>query len=603
MIEEDKKQESPVPPDPSSDEEPVRMEDLLKEEEDHEDDSIRRGEIVEGEVIQVSKEFVFLNLNAKIDGKIPLIEFPSKPALGTKVECAVVNLNRETGDLLLSIQECKKIKAWKSIREAMEGDGIIEGVAGDVRGEVRMVDVGFPVPVKTFEFSNRTDDPATVKGKTLKFKVLKAIEKKNILILSRKAYLYDLREAQRKVLMENLQVGRRVKGVVKDVKDYGAFVDLGGMDGLVRRADLSWSREARPEDIVKRGDEIEVVILSIEDVKPEESVAEPVKTGPESGDAASARKHRGPPRDTKRISLGYKQLQPNPWDDVAGKYRPGMTVRGRVARVFDFGVFIELEQGIDGFAGKGDISWSPHLRSPKKFMKAGETVDARVISVNLAERKIGLSLRELLPDPWTDVKKRYQVGQKVAGEIVKVLDRGAIVRLDDDFDGFIHVDDISWEKKMVRVGDHFKAGDAVEAVILDIQPQERRIKLGVKQFEANPWEVFRSRHGENAVIKGRIKEVTPNGLVVELDAGREGFIHVRDIEKEKSERLGDHFKVGDEIDAAVIEVKVDERRIRLSQKKYGEVLERREVEKFIKTEGTGETQSLGDFITWKKKGG
>lgn len=576
---------------PAPEEEPMDMETLLRQEQEREaeDDALRRGSLVEGEVIQVGQDFVFVSLNSKIDGKIPRSEFPSPPALGARLECVVMSLDREAGDLLLSVEEARRHKGWRRVREAMERDGYIEGVVGEVRGDSRMVDVGFPVAVKLFEFNNREDDPETVQGRTLKFKILKAFQKKGLLVLSRKAYLREVREAQRREILSQLQVGRVLKGKVRDVKDYGVFVDLGGIDGLIRRSDLSWNREVKPSDLLKKGDEIEVVVLAVEQVTPEEPPKEEGKPRP--------------PRETIRVSLGYKQLQPDPWEGVADRFRPGMTVRGRVARVFDFGVFIELEPGVDAFAPRSEISWSPQPPNPRKLLKPGDTVEAKVMQVDPAGRKIGVSLKELLPDPWAEVESRYRVGQVVEGKVLRVLERAVILRLDDDFDAFLHVDEVSWEERNPRLSDRFKPGESVRAVIIDVSVRERRIRVSVKRLEPDPWEVFRTEHPEGSLVKATVKEVVPAGLVVALDGGREGFIPLRDIERSKAEALAEHFKPGDAVDAVVLEVNPAERRIRLSQKRSGEALERKEMERMMGESRKAETQTLGEMLNWRLPGG
>jgi len=560
--------------------------DLLLDSDNKSDYEVHRNDIVTGEIIQSGKEFVFVNLNAKIDGKIPVTEFEKTPKVGDKVEAAVVSINNQTGDILLSIQQCQKIKTYQKIKDALKKDGYIDGTVVDKRNDKYIVDIGFQVQIPEKEFINRIDENTSIIGKTLKFKVIKFVEKKDLIILSRKSYLFEYQKIQRKNLLENLKVGMVFKGIVRDIKDYGVFVDIGGMDGMIKLQDLSWKRNVKPEEILHKGEEIDVVVLNIEEKSAEEK--------------SLSNKKKSYSKDLK-ISLGYKQLKPNPWDNINARYKVGDKVHGKVVRVFDWGAFIELEEGIDGLAPRTEISWSVNLKSPKKLLKVGDYVDAKIISIDRIKHRIGLSLKELLPDPWNDVKKYYKVGQRVSGEIVKIIDRGVFIRLDDYFEGFLSVDDVSWTDRKIKLSERFKIGDSIDTVILDIVPQYRRIKVGLKQFEANPWEVFQNKYGTNSVVKGKIKEVTTNGIVVELENGCEGFINIREIEREKSENLAEHFKVGEEIGAAVLDIKVDEGRIKLSQKRYDEFLQRQEMEKFMKSDSTKETERLGDFIGWKNK--
>jgi small subunit ribosomal protein S1 len=324
-----------------------------------------------------------------------------------------------------------------------------------------------------------------------------------------------------------------------------------------------------------------------------------VETEPSSPETLKLPEDRKRHREDVRISLGMKHLKADPWRDVAERYQEGAVVKGRVARVFDFGAFIELEEGIDAFSRREDISWSKNLVNPRKILKAGDTVEAKIISVNAAEKKIQVSLKELLPDPWIGVARKYRPGQRIQGKVVKVIERGAFVQLDETVDGFVSIDDISWSRSYRAGGQYFRTGQDVEAVVLKVDPAERKIDLGIRQMEANPWEVFKKQRAGNNIVKGKIRRVTSAGLVVEIEGSElEGFVHARDIQKEKAERLDQHFKAGDPIEAALVEVQVDRQRIKLSLRKYESVLEAREMDKFIAAD-TVATEKLGSFFNLK----
>ena len=584
----------------SGDEESQDMGQLLRESELSDNFNIGRGEIVTGEIIQITDEFIFLNLGAKIDGKIPVSELleikdlPEKPKVGGKIEAAVVSINRETGDLILSLKECRKLKAYKAVSEALEADSFIEGRVIERRGDYYMVDIGIPIEVKAKEFLNRTDDSRDIVSKILKFKITKFIPKKDILYMSRRAYLYEARETQRKNLLQNLQVGKRVKGVVKDIKNYGMFVDLGGIDGLVHRTDISYAFEPDVSSMYKKGDEIEVLILKIE-----EPAAEPVESEPSSPETLKLPEDRRKRKEDVRITLGIKQLKNDPWHDVAERYQAGAVVKGRVARVFDFGAFIELEEGVDAFSSREDISWSKNLTSPRRLLKPGDSVQAKIISVNAGEKKIAVSLKELLPDPWIGVMQKYRVGQRIKGKVVKVTERGAFIQLDDTVDGFVSVNDISWQRGYMTGNQYFRTGQDVEATITNVSATDRKIDLSIRALEPNPWEVFKRKNPGNSIIKGRIRRVTSAGLVIQIEGSDlEGFVHARDIQKEKAEQLDRHFKANDPIEVALVEVQVDRQRIRLSLRKYESVLEAREMDKFIAAD-TEVTEKLGSFFNLK----
>ncbi|GEM_PF-1407541 len=577
------------------DDENITMEDLLRGESMEDSTDLSRGSIHKGEVILIGEEFVFLNLGSKMDGKIPLVEFAEKPKVGDKVEAAVVSVNQDAGELLLSVKAANAQKVYSDIREALAGEGVVEGKVLSKKREKNdkgeeegyyLVDIGIPVNVREKEFINRIDDVKNIIGQTFKFKITKFIEKRNVIFMSRRAYLYDLREKQRANIEKDLVPGRRVKGIVKDIRQYGVFVDLGGIDGMIHVSDLSWSRNPDPNKLVRKGDEIEVLILNIEKREPKPEDAEKNKDRP-----------RREGNDFK-ISLGYKQLMEDPWKEVSQKYDVGMVIKGTVVRIFDDGVFIQLEDGIDGFARREDISWARPLKSPKKLLNVGDTVEGKIMAVSVSEKRITISLKEVLENPWQNAKTKYHVGEKIEGKVVKVINTGAFVQLDEEIDGYIHVDNISWTRRYRNAVEFFKEGMDVEAVIIDMDVENQRINLSIKHFQSNPWEVFGNKHGENAIVKGKIVRVSKAGIAVAMDDGLEGFIPRREIPKEKEEKIEEFYKVGDEISAVVNNVRTDEKKIDLSLKRYDSVMEHKEMEKFISTEEGG-TEKMGSFFNLK----
>jgi len=543
-------------------------------------EGLRKDKVLQCKVIQIDGDYVFVDVNDKLDGKIALAEFENPPAIGDVVEAAVKVVNYDLGDLVLSIDSAKILSTKAKIIEALENDNpVIEGVVKEKNKDFYIVDIGFPVQVKEKEFNNYIDDVDNVIGRSFKFKITKFINKKNLVFLSRRAYLYDLREKQRKELLETLEIGKTVHGIVRDIKSFGVFVDLGGISGFIHISDLSWSRNPKIEDIVRPGDEIDAVVLKIEEVPLENNEG----------------------KKKIKINLGYKQLKPNPWNTVSEKYQEGATVQGKVVKLFDYGVFIELEEGVDGFAKKENISWSKYAKSPKKLLKQGEFVRAKILSVDPFEKKIDLSLKELLPNPWEEIHKKYYVGEKVKGTIVKIIEKGAFIKLDETIDGFISVDNIAWSKKRINVKDYLKVGQEVEAVVLDINAENQRIALGIKQFSSNPWEVFKSQHPKGSVIEGRVSSISDFGVFVDLGNDLVGLLHVKDITREKAENLQETFKKGDTLKLAVSDVDVEKKKIGLSEKMYLKAQENKEISEYMKNNEESNKATLGSFIQLKKE--
>lgn len=543
-------------------------------------EGLKKDKVLQCKVIQIDGDYVFVDVNDKLDGKIALAEFKNTPAIGDVVEAAVKVVNYDVGDLILSIDSAKMLSAKAKIIEAIKNDNpVIEGVVKEKKKEFYIVDIGFPVQVKEKEFQNYIDDVNDVIDHSFKFKITKFINKKNLVFLSRRAYLYDLREKQKKELLETLEIGKTVHGIVRNIKPFGIFVDLGGMDAFIHISDLSWARNPKIEDIVHKGDEIDAVVLKIEEV-PQENKEDKKKI---------------------RINLSYKQLKPNPWNKVSEKYQEGATVQGKVVKLFEFGVFIELEEGVDGFARKENISWSKYAKSPKKLLKLGEFVRAKIMSVDSFEKKIDLSLKELLPNPWEEVHKKYYVGEKVKGTIVKIIENGAFMKLDEIIDGFISVDNIAWTKKRINVKEYLKVGQEVEAVVLDINAENQRIALGIKQFSSNPWEVFKSHHPKGSVIEGRVASITAFGVFVDLDNDLVGLLHVKDVIREKSENLKENFKKGDTLKLAVSDVDVEKKKIGLSEKMYLKAQENKEISEYMKNNEESNKATFGSFIQLKKE--
>ena len=495
--------------------------------------NVNVGEVVEGTVTGITKREVLVNIGYKSEGVIPVSEFRYNPDLkvGDKIEVYVESAEDKGGQLVLSHKKARQLKSWDRVNEALEKDEIIKGYIKCRTKGGMIVDVfgieaflpGSQIDVKPIR------DYDVYVDKTMEFKVVKINQEFRNVVVSHKALIEAELEAQKQIIMSKLEKGQILEGTVKNITSYGVFVDLGGVDGLIHITDLSWGRVNHPEEIVKLDEKIRVVILDFDDQK-------------------------------KRIALGLKQLTPHPWEALDPDLKVGDKVRGRVVVMADYGAFVEIAPGVEGLIHVSEMSWSQHLRSAQEFMKVGDEVEAVILTLDRSERKMSLGIKQLTPDPWENIEVKYPVGTKCNAKVRNFTNFGVFVEIEEGIDGLIHISDLSWTKKVKHPGEFTQVGADIEVVVLEIDKENRRLSLGHKQLEENPWNEFETRFPVDSIHEGTITEMTDKGAVVSLGENVEGFCPARQLVKAD----GTTPKAGDKLDFKVLEFSKATKRITLS---------------------------------------
>ena len=495
--------------------------------------NIQSGEVLEGTVIGITKREVVVNIGYKSEGVISINEFRYNPdlAVGEKVEVYVENAEDKKGQLVLSHKKARQLRSWDRVNEALEKDEIIKGYIKCRTKGGMIVDVfgieaflpGSQIDVKPIR------DYDIYVNKTMEFKVVKINQEFRNVVVSHKALIEAELEQQKKDIISKLEKGQVLEGTVKNITSYGVFIDLGGVDGLIHITDLSWGRVNHPEEIVHLDEKLNVVILDFDDSK-------------------------------KRIALGLKQLTPHPWDALNPDLKVGDTVKGKVVVMADYGAFIEIAPGVEGLIHVSEMSWSQHLRSAQEFMKVGDEVEAVVLTLDREERKMSLGIKQLTKDPWEDIETKYAVGTKHTAKVRNFSNFGVFVEIEEGVDGLIHISDLSWTKKVKHPAEFTSKGAEIEVVVLEIDKENRRLSLGHKQLEDNPWDVFETLFTVGSVHQGTIAEVGDKGYVVTLEHGVEGFAPARQLVKED----GTPVAVGDVFELTVTEFVKGTKRITLS---------------------------------------
>ncbi len=501
--------------------------------------SIEEGAVLSGKVVAIKPDGVIVDIGYKTEGVIRIEEFTDeelkemKP--GSRIEVYVVNMRDSEGVLNLSKERASKIKIWDVLEKAAQDGTLVEGVVTERTKGGMTVDIG---GVKAFLPGSQVDikitkDVDALLRQKMFFKVLKINNKRSNVIVSRRAVLEEERARKKGETIGKIKEGAVLEGTVKNITDYGVFVDLGGIDGLLHISDISWGRITHPSEFFAIGDTIEVVVLKYD-------------------------------QTSERITLGYKQKQPDPWSSVLEKYPVGGKVKGKVVSITDYGAFVELEDGLEGLVHISEIDWTPKPKHPSKYLSIGETVEAVVLKVDREERKLSLSIRQSKPSPWTLIRENYAVGQKISGKVKSLTDFGAFVGLPEGVDGLIHISDLSWTKHVKHPSEILKKGQKVDVVVLAIDAENEKMSLGLKQFEPDPWiEVIPSRFRLGDVVHGKVLRVTDFGIFIELEGGVEGLIYSSEVVQPSGE---EEVKEGAPVFARIIKIDLDERKIGLSMK-------------------------------------
>ncbi len=499
---------------------------------------IKEGQVVKGRIISISPQEVIIDIGYKSEGSIPLDEFndPKSLKIGDEVDVFIEAAEDDQGMLLLSKSKADRQRGWENlITNYKEGD-VIEGrPVRKVKGGL-MVDIGIEafMPASLASYKGYANLDALI-NQTMKFVILKISRSRKNIVVSHRDYLIQEKDRQRKTVLEKLTVGERRNGVVKNLTDFGAFIDLGGVDGLLHVGDISWGRISHPSEILSVGQQLDIVILSVD-------------------------------RENQKISLGLKQLLPSPWQHAESKYPVGTRIKGRVVNLVPYGAFIEVEPGIEGLVHISELSWSKRLGHPSEVLEVGQDVEAVVLSVDAKTQRLSLGVRQATGDPWQTAKEKYPSGTKVVGRVRQLTDYGAFIELEDGIEGLLHNADISWTRKINHPSEVLKKGKMIEVMILTCDTDARRITLGMKQLIQDPWAELVRRFALGSVVDGTVTKVAGFGLFVEIAKDVEGLMHLSELDLGPSEKLDDRYHVGDKLRAQVIKLDEIERKIGLSNR-------------------------------------
>lgn len=529
------------------------------------------GDIVTGRVVEVQEDYVLVDINYKSEGLIPISEFRVVDGqrdieVGSTVEVYIDRIENENGMVVLSKDKADMLRAWNDISRAAENEEVIEGtIIAKVKGGLS-VDIG----VKAFLPGSQIDlrpvrNIDAYIGKRYKFKVIKFNKKRGNIVLSRRALLEEERESLRTQTLDAMKEGSVVKGVVKNITDYGAFIDLGGMDGLLHITDMSWGRVKHPSEILNVGDEIDVKVLKFDNEK-------------------------------ERVSLGLKQLKADPWESVAAEFTSGKRVKGKVVSLTDYGAFVELAEGIEGLIHVSEMSWTKRVKHPSQMLKVGDEVDVQVLEIDSANRRISLGMKQLEANPWVELKDSYPPGTIIEGEVKSITDFGAFVGVEEGIDGMIHISDFSWTKRINHPSEMFKKGDKVRAVVLGVDIENERFSLGLKQLEADPWANIEDKYKIGSQYDVKIVKLADFGVFVELESDIEGLIHISELSTKRVEKVEDVANVGDVLRAEIITIDRDSRKIGLSAKLVKLREQKADVEDYVKKATATSKTSLGDLF-------
>ena len=531
----------------------------------------KEGEVVTGVITSIDKDLVLVDIGYKSEGQIRINEFRGEDGsitakIGDTIEVMVEWWDDEDERVILSKDKAANVKVWESIKKCHDDDGTITGtISSRVKG-------GFSVDIGVLAFlpGSQADlrpirNLDEMVGKTFDFKILKYNRKRSNIVLSRRVLLEKERESKRSATLSSIHEGKVLIGTVKNITEYGVFVDLGGVDGLLHITDISWGRVKHPSDMFRMGDQINVKVLNLD-------------------------------LEKERVSLGMKQLTPDPWSTAVQKYPVGSKVTGRVVSLTDYGAFVELQEGIEGLIHVSEMSWTRKVRHPSKVVSVGESVEAVVLDIKPDARRISLGMKQAAPNPWDVIAEKYPVGTTIEGKIKNITDFGIFIGIDEGIDGLVHISDISWTKRIKHPSEIYKKGDTVQAIVLDIEKDNERFSLGIKQLQEDPWKTVGQRYKVGSEINGTITNVTDFGIFVEIEEGIEGLVHVSEISKEKIKTPVGRYNIGDMLTARVMTINSDERRIGLSVKRLEMEGEQGLLSDYVNNLGSQKTTSFGELL-------
>ncbi len=524
------------------------------------------GDVVLGTIVQVTGDHVVVDVGYKSEGVIPLYEFKDEEGkidikVGDEVDVLFERRENDSGLIGLSKEKADRQKIWGSLEEG----AVVEGkIVGRIKGGLT-VDIG----INAFLPGSQVDlrpvrNLEKLLGASFDFKIIKLNKRRGNIVLSRRVLLEEQRESMRSDTLETLSEGQEVEGIVKNLTDYGSFIDLGGIDGLLHITDMSWGRVNHPSDVLSVGEKIKVKILKYD-------------------------------RERERVSLGLKQITPDPWLEVESVYPVGGKVQGKVVSLTDYGAFVELEDGVEGLIHVSEMSWTKRIKHPNKILTVGDEVETVVLALDIPNRRISLGLKQIEPNPWEVIGEKFPIGTIIEGQVKNITDFGVFIGVDEGIDGLVHISDLSWTKRVKHPSEIFKKGDTVKAVVLNIDRDNERFSLGLKQLTPDPWESIPVKYAPGTIVRGKATSVTDFGVFLEIEEGIEGLIHVSELSQEKVESPKDIANVGDEFEAAVLNVDTVDRKIALSVKQLNSHKEKAEVQEFLGAQKQA-TSNLGALL-------
>ena len=535
------------------------------------DRDFKIGDVVKGRVVEVQEDYVLVDINYKSEGLIPISEFrvvdgQRDISVDSEVEVYIDRIENENGMVVLSKDKADMMRAWTDISRAAENEEVIEGtIIAKVKGGLS-VDIG----VKAFLPGSQIDlrpvrNIDAYIGKKYKFKVIKFNKKRGNIVLSRRALLEEERESLRSQTLDAMKEGSIVQGIVKNITDYGAFIDLGGMDGLLHITDMSWGRVKHPSEILNVGDEIEVKVLKFDNEK-------------------------------ERVSLGLKQLKADPWEAIAAEFIVGKKTKGKVVSLTDYGAFCELAEGVEGLIHVSEMSWTKRVKHPSQILKVGDEVDVQVLEIDGTNRRISLGMKQLEANPWVELKEQYAPGTIIEGEVKSITDFGVFIGVDEGIDGMVHISDFSWTKRINHPSEMFKKGDKVRAVVLGVDIENERFSLGLKQLEQDPWSNIEDKYKIGNQYDVKVVKTADFGVFVELESDIEGLIHISELSTKRVEKVEEVINVGDTVKAEIITIDRDSRKIGLSAKLVKLREAKMDVEDYVKKATATSKTSFGDLF-------
>jgi small subunit ribosomal protein S1 len=527
---------------------------------------IQEGEIVRGRIVQIERDAVLVDVGYKSEGVIDLDEFPDHGKnlqVGEEIDVLLEEKEDRDGQVILSKEKANRIKVWDDISKKYENNEVVEGVViARIKGGLT-VDIG----LKAFLPGSQIDlrpvrNLDRLIGEKLQMRIIKLNKRRGNIVLSRRVLLEEERQLAKEKTLASLAEGQIIEGVVKNITEYGAFIDLGGIDGLLHITDMSWGRVGHPSELFAIGDKVKVIVLKFD-------------------------------QEHERVSLGLKQMTPDPWTNVEDKYPEGSRVSGKVVSITDYGAFIELEEGIEGLVHVSQMSWARRTRHPSKIVNIGDTIEAVVLNVDKERKRISLGMKQIEPNPWTTVDERYPIGSEVEGKVRNLTDFGAFIALEEGIDGLIHISDMSWTHRVKHPSEVLKKGQKVKAIVLHVDKENERLSLGLKQMEPDPWTLVPTKYHVGQDVRVKIVKVASFGAFAELEDGVEGLIHLSEL---SSERVGDPEEVvtvGEELDAKIIKIEAEARKIGLSIRAFTEEAAQHELDRLNRQ--SSDTTTLGDM--------